>query len=71
MPAVEIEVQQNVTTGRHNLFVTPEIYKGLTKRGHVAVALGAQFPVAGYADPFDYRIVAFLLWEYNDGGLWW
>jgi hypothetical protein len=71
VPAVEVEVLQNVTTRRHNLFITPEVYKGLTKRGHVAVAFGAQFPVAGDADPFDYRILAFLLWEYNDGGLWW
>lgn len=71
VPTLELEVLQNVTTQEHNLFLTPEIYKGITKRGHVAVALGAQIPVAGDADPFDYRILAFVLWDYADGGLWW
>jgi mono/diheme cytochrome c family protein len=71
VPTLELEVLQNVTANQHNLFLTPEIYKGITKRGHVAVAFGAQIPVAGDADPFDYRILAFLLWEYTDGGLWW
>jgi hypothetical protein len=71
VPGLELEVVQNVTARQHHLFLTPEIYKGLTKRGHVAVAMGAQFPVAGDADPFDYRVLAFLLWEYADGGLWW
>ena len=71
VPTLEIEVLQDVTAQQHNLFLTPEIYKGITKRGHVAVALGAQVPVAGGPDPFDYRVLAFLLWEYTDGGLWW
>ncbi len=71
VPSVEVEALQNVTAKQHNLFVTPEIYKGLSKRGHIAVAVGAQIPVAGDADPFEYRVLAFLLWEYTDGGLWW
>jgi hypothetical protein len=71
VPTLELEVLQNVSAQQHNLFLTPQIYKGITKRGHVAVALGAQVPVAGGADPFDYRVLAFLLWEYTDGGLWW
>ncbi len=71
VPTLETEVLQNVTAQEHNFFLTPEIYKGITKRGHVAVALGAQIPVAGGPDPFDYRVLAFLLWDYADGGLWW
>lgn len=71
VPTVEVEVLQDVTVSQHNLFLTPQIYKGLTERGHIAVAVGAQIPVAGDADPFDYRILAFLLWDYADGGLWW
>lgn len=71
VPTIEVEVLQDVTAKQHHLFLTPEVYKGLTKRGHVAVAVGAQIPVAGDGDPFDYRILAFLLWEYTDGGLWW
>jgi len=71
VPTIECEVLQDVTTHQHGVFITPEVYKGITERGHVAVAVGAQIPVAGDADPFDYRILAFLLWEYTDGGLWW
>ena len=71
VPTLETEVLQNVTAQEHNFLLTPEIYKGITKRGHVAVALGAQIPVAGGPDPFDYRVLAFLLWDYADGGLWW
>jgi hypothetical protein len=36
----------------------------------VALALGVQVPVGG-RQPFEYRIVGFLLWEFLDGGLWW
>jgi mono/diheme cytochrome c family protein len=71
VPTLELEVLQDVTAKQHNLFLTPQVYKGITARGHVAVAVGAQIPVAGDADPFDYRVLAFLLWEYTDGGLWW
>jgi mono/diheme cytochrome c family protein len=71
VPTVELEALQNVTAGQHHFFVTPQIYKGLTQRGHVAVAIGAQLPVAGDGEPFEWRVSAFLLWEYTDGGLWW
>lgn len=71
VPTLELEVLQNVTAAQHNVLLTPEIYKGLTARGHIAVAVGAQIPVAGDADPFDYRVLTFLLWDYADGGLWW
>jgi len=71
VPTLELEVVQDVTAGQHNLLLTPEIYKGLTSRGHIAVAVGAQIPVAGDPDPFDYRVLTFLLWDYADGGLWW
>ena len=46
------------------------LYKGLSKRGHVALAVGAKIPVAG-AQTFDCQVGAFLLWEYLDGGLLW
>jgi mono/diheme cytochrome c family protein len=71
VPSVEVEALQNVTARQHNLFVTPQVYKGLSKRGHLALAVGAQIPVAGDTDPFDYRLLAFFLWDYADGGLWW
>ncbi len=71
VPSLEVETLQDVTAKQHHLFLTPEIYKGISKRGHLAVAVGAQIPVAGDADPFDYRVLGFFLWEYTDGGLWW
>jgi len=71
VPTLELEVLQDVTTSQHELFLTPQIYKGISLRGHLAVAAGAQIPVAGDADPFDVRVLAFFLWEYADGGLWW
>jgi len=71
VPSVEMEVLQNVSAKQQHLFITPEVYKGITQRGHLAIAIGAQLPVAGDADPFDYRLLAFFLWDYADGGLWW
>jgi mono/diheme cytochrome c family protein len=56
--------------GRTELFITPQLYLGLVRRGHIAFSLGSQIPVTRER-PFDYRIVSFLLWEYADGGLWW
>ena len=53
-----------------SLFLTPQLYIGLVKRGHLALSIGTQIPVAGER-PFQYRILGFLLWEYVDGGIWW
>jgi hypothetical protein len=69
-PTLELEGEENATRRDSTFFLTPQVYKAIRKRGHVAVALGVQVPVGG-RDPFDYRIVGFLLWEYLDGGLWW
>ena len=69
-PTLEFEALQNVTAEEESYFLTPQVYKAIRKRGHVAVALGVQVPVGG-DQPFDYRLAAFLLWEYRDGGLWW
>jgi hypothetical protein len=56
--------------GKTELFLTPQLYLGLVRRGHIAFSLGGQIPVNNER-PFDYRLVSFLLWEYADGGLWW
>jgi len=69
-PSLEFEALQNVTADEESYLLTPQVYKAIRKRGHVAVALGVQVPVGGHY-PFDYRVAAFLLWEYRDGGLWW
>lgn len=69
-PTLEFEARQNVSAGESEFFLTPEIYKAIRTRGHVAMSLGVQLPIGGRR-PFDYNIVGFLLWEYGDGGLWW
>lgn len=57
-------------TGKAEWFLTPQLYLGLVRRGHVAFSFGSQLPLSR-ARPFDYRLMGFLLWEYADGGLWW
>lgn len=71
VPALEFEADAKIEGKGGDVYsLAPMIYKGLSKRGHVALAVGAKIPVAG-AQTFDYQIGAFLLWEYLDGGLWW
>lgn len=71
VPALEFEADTKVQgQARDVYFLAPMLYKGLSKRGHVALAVGAKIPVAG-VHTVDYQIGAFLLWEYLDGGLWW
>ena len=71
VPSLELEVRHNLQGESNAVFLlTPQLYTGIRFRGHVAFGLGAQIPIAG-TDPFHYRIGAFLLWEYQDGGLWW
>jgi mono/diheme cytochrome c family protein len=71
VPGLEFEADTRVEgQTRDAYYLAPVLYKGLSQRGHVAMAIGAKIPVAG-ARAFDYQIGAFLLWEYMDGGLWW
>ncbi len=70
IPMLEFHGITSLGEGHTTLFLTPQLYVGLVKRGHIALSIGTQFPVAG-EKLFDYRIVAFFLWEYADGGLWW
>lgn len=70
IPMLEFNGITGTETGKTELFITPQLYLGLVRRGHIAFSLGSQIPVSRER-PFDYRIVSFLLWEYADGGLWW
>jgi hypothetical protein len=70
IPMIELNGVKSLADGSNSLFLTPQVYIGLVRRGHLALSLGAQIPIAG-ARPFDYRIMTFFLWEYMDGGLWW
>ncbi len=46
----------------------PQALVGLTRGGHVALALGVEVPVTGI--DWDYRLHAFLLWDFADGPFW-
>jgi hypothetical protein len=50
--------------------VIPQLHFALTKRGHVAVNVGVELPLAGARDDYRYRAHAFLLWDMADGGFW-
>lgn len=69
-PMLEANGVTNVENGATQWLVTPQLYVGLVKRGHIGLSLGGQIPVAGER-PFDVKLLGFLLWEYADGGLWW
>jgi len=47
----------------------PTLYLPLSRRGHVALGAGAQFPVAG-THPYEWLIGSFLLWDFTDGPIW-
>lgn len=70
VPSLEVEFRHNLQgESDEGLLLTPQLYTGLRFRGHVALRIGTQLPVAGTA-PFDYRIGAALVWDYLEGELW-
>jgi len=71
VPSIEAEGQLDFSEGEGQFSVTPQLYKGITRRGNVAIAFGAQLPVDQGTKAYDYRVLGFLLWDYGDGGLWW
>lgn len=71
VPSLEFEADTKVEGRALDTYsLAPVLYKGLSRSGHVAFALGAKIPVGGSEAP-DYQIGAFLLWEFLEGGLWW
>jgi len=70
VPALELETAQRIDGDFHDYTALgPTFYVPLSKRGHVALALGGQVPVSAHR-PFDYRVSALVLWDYLDGPLW-
>ncbi len=69
-PSVELLSEVPMDGSPAVLSVVPALYTGITKLGHVAVSVGTELPLVGDRS-YDYRIVAFFLWEYADGGMWW
>jgi mono/diheme cytochrome c family protein len=50
--------------------VIPQLHFALTKRGHVALNVGLEAPIAGARDDYRYRLHTFLLWDIADGPFW-
>lgn len=69
-PGAEMFMRKDLAAGTYSISLTPQVYWGITPRGHLALSMGYEIPIAG-SRPFDGTIVAFLLWDYVDGGLWW
>ncbi len=69
-PMLELNGLSVLKTGETEWFLTPQLYLGLVRRGHLAFSFGSQLPLSRDR-PFDYRLMGFLLWEYADGGIWW
>mgnify|MGYP000216636640 CR=1 FL=1 len=54
--------------GKTQFSVLPQVLAKLSKRGHVALAVGAEIPVANAS--YDYRVHSFLIWEFMEGLPW-
>jgi len=54
--------------GKWKASLIPQLHFALSKRGHVALNVGVQLPLTD--DPYDYRVLSFLLWDMADGGFW-
>ena len=66
----ELEQTQGLDSGVHaGTVLGPTLYVPLSRRGHVALAAGAQLPVAG-TRPYNWLLGSFLLWDFADGPLW-
>ncbi|MFI5280867.1 MAG: c-type cytochrome [Gemmatimonadales bacterium] len=67
---VELQQTQALDSDVHAATVLgPTLYLPLSRRGHVALGVGAQLPVAG-TRPYDWLFGSFLLWDFADGPIW-
>jgi hypothetical protein len=67
-PALELVVAAPFDGGELQTSVVPQVFAGLTRGGHVGLAVGAEIPLSD--QPWDVRYHAFLVWEYVDGPIW-
>jgi len=56
------------SAGDFETTVIPQLYTGLNRLGHVALATGVELPLSDM--DYDYRVHAFLLWDIADGPFW-
>jgi cytochrome c553 len=68
-PALELTLTEPFSSnGNTEATAIPQLYFGLSKGGHVALALGVEAPLTDI--DYDYRIHTFLLWDIADGPFW-
>jgi mono/diheme cytochrome c family protein len=67
-PGVELTLAAPFEGDEWRASLIPQLHFALSKRGHVALNLGVELPLAGAR--YDYRVHAFLLWDVADGGFW-
>ena len=67
-PGLEFTLSEPFTSESTTATVIPQLFAGLTKGGHVALAIGVELPLTD--EPFDYKILSFLLWDIADGPFW-
>jgi mono/diheme cytochrome c family protein len=48
----------------------PQLHLAFSKRGHVALNVGVELPLAGAREDYRYRLHTFVLWDMGDGGFW-
>jgi mono/diheme cytochrome c family protein len=68
MPALEATLTTPFSSGKTHATVIPQLYAGLSRLGHVAVAVGVEIPLTDL--DYGYRIRSFLLWDIADGPFW-
>jgi hypothetical protein len=68
VPAVEIVGSRNLSTGANEWASVIEISKALSPLGHVIGAIGVRVPITQSEE--DYRVLAYLLWDFGDGPFW-
>jgi mono/diheme cytochrome c family protein len=70
-PGLEVTLAAPFTSGDDwRASLIPQLHLALSKRGHVALNLGLELPLAAARDDYRYRVHGFLLWDMADGGFW-
>jgi mono/diheme cytochrome c family protein len=70
-PGLELTVVAPFETeDRWRASLIPQLHLALSKRGHVALNIGLELPLAGARSGYGYRLHTFLLWDMADGGFW-
>ena len=67
IPSLEATFTSPLSSGEDHATLIPQLYFGLSKLGHVAMAVGVELPLTDL--DYEYRIHTFLLWDFADGSL--